>query len=264
MTPTLALHHQQLGEGPPLLVLHGLFGSGTNWRSIARHLGKAHTVYLLDLRNHGESPHADAMDYHVLAADVAAFMDANGIAGADVIGHSMGGKTAMRLALDDPSRVQRLMVVDIAPAPSGSDHDQLIDTLLALPLEGLSRRTEADEALAASVPEAGLRAFLLQNLRSDGGGLAWRINLPGIRAAMPDLLAFPVHAAERYDGPTRFLRGGASDYVRDEHLPIIKAHFAAATVETMDGAGHWLHAEQPARFIEVANDFLGSSTEPGR
>ncbi len=260
-TDTVDIAHQTLGEGPPLLVLHGLFGSGVNWRSIARGLARCRTVHLLDARNHGASPHHPHMDYPALARDVAAFMDREGIARADVIGHSMGGKTAMRLALDAPDRVARLMVVDIAPAPSGSDHLPLIEALLALPLAEFTRRAEADEALATEVAEAGLRAFLLQNLASREGGLGWRINLPAIRDNMAALLGFDGPAGHPFEGEALFVRGALSDYVRDDHLPDIRARFPAARVETVMDAGHWVHAEQPQRFLALARAFLGCADD---
>ncbi len=257
MSPeTVAIAHQHLGSGPPLLVLHGLFGSGTNWRRIARGLEDCRTVHLLDARNHGASPHAPDMDYRLLAADVAAWMDREGIDRADVIGHSMGGKTAMRLALDAPGRVARLMVVDIAPADSASDHLPLLRALRALPVERFTRRAEADAALAQDVPDAGLRAFLLQSLTATDGGLRWRLNLEAIERCMPALLGFDVGDAEHFDGAARFVRGAGSDYVRDEHLPRIRRHFPGADVRTVEGAGHWVHAERPDDFLALAREFL--------
>ena len=257
MPHAIALHQQSLGAGPPLIVLHGLFGSGTNWRGIARGLADCRHVFLLDLRNHGRSPHDDEMNYTVLAADVAAFMDDAGIDVADIIGHSMGGKTAMRLALESPERVSRLMVVDIAPAPSGSDHLPLIDAMLAMPVACFARRAEADAALATTVAEASLRAFLLQNLQSGPQSLRWRINLPAIRAAMPALVSFPLGEDETYPGEAMFVRGTLSDYVREEHAAVIARHFPAARVHAVQDAGHWVHAEQPERFLETARRFLG-------
>jgi esterase len=257
MQNAIALHQQSLGSGPPLLILHGLFGCGTNWRSIARGLQDCRRVFLLDLRNHGDSPHHEGMDYPTLAADVRAFMDDAGIDEADVIGHSMGGKTAMRLAMDSPKRVSRLMVVDIAPAPSGSDHLPLIDAMMAIPVERLTRRAQADAALAATVAEASLRAFLLQNLKNGPHGLRWRIDLERIRAAMPALVAFPLGEDECYRGDTMFVRGALSDYVREEHAGAITRHFPTARVESVPDAGHWVHAEQPALFLDIARRFLG-------
>lgn len=253
----VTLSHQRIGDGPPLIVLHGLFGSGTNWRGVARALADCRTVHLLDARNHGASPHVAQMDYAALAGDVAAYLDDAGIASADVLGHSMGGKTAMRLALDAPARVSRLIVVDIAPASSGSDHLPLIDAMLAMPVQRYTRRAEADAALAATVAEPTLRAFLLQNLAAHDGGMRWRINLSAIRDAMPALLGFEPPPQRHYPGPALFVRGALSDYVRDEHLAAIRALFPAARLESIAGAGHWVHAEQPQRFVALVRHFLG-------
>ena len=251
------LSHQQIGDGPPLIVLHGLFGSGTNWRSIARALAHCRTVHLLDARNHGASPHTWQMDYAALAGDVIAWMDRAGLARADVIGHSMGGKTAMRLALDTPERVSQLIVVDIAPGPSGSDHLPLIDAMLAMPVHVFTSRAQADAALAQVLDTPALRAFLLQNLVAHDNGLRWRINLRAIRDSMPALLGFDVEPGRRYTGPAVFVRGEASDYLRDEHTSAIHALFPAARIETIAGAGHWVHAEQPQRFLALISQHLG-------
>lgn len=253
----ISLSHQHLGDGPPLIVLHGLFGSATNWRGVARALADCRTVHLLDARNHGTSPHDAHMDYASLAGDVLAYMDRAGIASTDLIGHSMGGKTAMRLALDAPARVARLMVVDIAPGPSGSDHLPLIDAMLAMPVHRYTRRAEADDALADTVSDPALRAFLLQNLVPDGAGMRWRINLATIRACMPALLGFDATPGARFAGETLFVRGELSDYVRDEHAQPIRAHFPAARTHTIRDAGHWVHAEQPQRFVAVAREYVG-------
>lgn len=254
---SLALHYQRVGSGPPLLILHGLFGSGTNWRSIARTLGEEHEVLVPDARNHGASPHAGEMDYPTLAGDALAFMDQHELRQVDLIGHSMGGKTAMCLALAHPERIRRLMVVDIAPAVSGSDHGPLIERLRGLPVERMQRRSEADEALAGHIPEAGLRAFLLQNLASRDGHLEWRIDLAAIARALPSLLDFPDPGpGRRFRAATLFLRGEHSDYISDEHLPIIRTLFPRARVETLAGAGHWLHAEKPSEFVVRARAFL--------
>ena len=257
-SPILPAHRSQ-GTGPPLVVLHGLFGSGTNWRSIVRGLEDCRTLHVLDARNHGGSEHREHMDYPALAADVLRFMDEAELESADVLGHSMGGKTAMRLALDAPSRVRSLMVVDIAPAVSGSDHVPLIDALLALPLDAYSRRGEADTALAATVPEPGLRAFLLQNLVSGPEGLRWRLNLPVIKRCMSELLAFDADAGTPYAGRTLFVRGEQSDYIAPGHEEVMQRLFPAGRIHTVSNAGHWVHAEQPAAFLAVAREFYTCS-----
>ena len=181
-----------VGKGTPALVLHGLFGSGTNWRTIARRLADRLECHLVDQRNHGRSPHAHAMAYPELAADVLAYLDARGIGRAGLIGHSMGGKTAMTLALLAPARVRWLVVADIAPARSPSDHRPILDALRSMPLAAIASRGEADAALASTVSDPALRQFLLQNVVSDGAGLRWRIDLEAIAAALPELTDFPV------------------------------------------------------------------------
>ena len=256
----LSLACSTSGEGPPLIVLHGLFGSGTNWRGIARRLAERHRVLSVDARNHGASPHADTMSYRAMAADVRALMDAEGIDRATVLGHSMGGKTAMTLALESPDRVARLVVVDIAPGPSPGDHAPLIAAMKALDLASLSRRSEADPLLARSVPDAGLRAFLLQNLVADGERLRWRINLEAIEACMPALLAFDaVRPGGTYPGPTLFVHGERSDYLSEAHLPAIRASFPAAALGSVPDSGHCIHAENPQGFLETLLPFVDAA-----
>ncbi len=254
---SLQTHYLQLGEGPPLLILHGLFGSGTNWRSIAHRLSDCREIFLPDARNHGASEHVHCMDYPAMAQDTVNFMDQQGLAAVDVIGHSMGGKTAMHLALGHPERVRSLMIVDIAPVASPSDHLPLMDAMQALPLAQLSDRRAADQALATTVTEAGLRAFLLQNLISRDNTFNWRLNLSAIRASMPELLKFPQPAEGAvYTGPVEFIRGELSDYINDEHDTVIKNYFPSSHTHLLVGAGHWPHAEQPAAFITRCRDFL--------
>lgn len=256
----LALASTVTGEGPPALVLHGLFGSGTNWRTVARRLGSRLECHLVDQRNHGRSPHARGMAYPALAGDVLVYLDANRLDRAGLIGHSMGGKTAMTLALSAPERVRWMIVADIAPGPSPSDHRPILDALQTLALDSLASRAAADAALARSVPEPALRQFLLQNLVHGDSGLRWRIDLEAIAEALPDLTGFPSTAPGAvYRGPTLFLRGERSDYVTARHEPRIRALFPSASVGTIADAGHWLHAEQPAavtdriaRFIDEA------------
>ena len=253
----VALASSVIGRGPPAFVLHGLFGSGTNWRSIARRLGQRLECHLVDQRNHGRSPHAGGMAYPDLAADVVAYLDSRRIDRPGLIGHSMGGKAAMTLALTAPERVRWLVVADVAPAPSPSDHRPILDALMALPLDALSTRAAADAALSTAIPEIGLRQFLLQNLVSGGTRLRWRIDLEAIAEALPDLTGFPpARPGALYEGPTLFLRGERSDYLTARHEPRIHALFPFATIVTIAGAGHWLHAEQPAAVTARIERFL--------
>lgn len=252
----VALSYKSEGTaGPAVVILHGLLGSSSNWRSIARRLAVRHRVFCPDLRNHGDSPHVHGMSYAAMAEDVLAFLDARGIDAATIIGHSMGGKTAMRLALDAPRRVGRLVVVDIAPAESRHDHLPTLAAMAAVDLRRVTRRADADAMLAGAIPEPGMRQFVLQNLVSAPSGFEWRVNIPAIEAGMGDLLDFPVDAAATpYAGPTLFVRGALSDYVGPEHEPGIRALFPHAEIVTIEGAGHWVHAEQPARFLAALGE----------
>ena len=257
-----ALASTVTGQGPRTLVLHGLFGSGTNWRTIARRLGSRLECHLVDQRNHGRSPHARGMTYPALADDVLAYLDARGIDRAGLIGHSMGGKTAMTLALASPERVRWLIVADIAPAPSPSDHRPILQALRALVLDSLDSRAAADASLAPTVPDPGLRQFLLQNLVHGDGGLRWRIDLEAIAEALPDLTGFPSTAPDTvYEGPTLFLRGERSDYVTVHHEARIAALFPRASIDTIADAGHWLHAEQPAAVTERIARFVDEAAD---
>ncbi len=244
------------GDGPPLVVLHGLFGAARNWTAIARRLSARHRVLAMDLRNHGASPRAEAMDYPAMAADVAETMEAAGAAPAAVLGHSMGGKTAMALALTRSGLVSRLLVADIAPVPYPPRQARIVAAMRAVPLRpGLARR-EADAALLAEgVQDPATRAFLLQNLRFEGEAPAWRCGLDEIAAALADIEGFPEFAS-RYEGPALFLLGERSDYVQPEHRPRIRGLFPAARFLTLRGTGHWLHAEKPEEFAGVAEAFF--------
>ncbi len=244
------------GGGPPLVILHGLFGAARNWNAIARRLSARHRVLAMDLRNHGASPRAETMDYPTMAGDVAETMAAAGAAPAALLGHSMGGKASMALALARPELVSRLLVADIAPVPYPPRQARIVNAMRAVPLRpGLGRR-EADAALLAEgVQDAATRAFLLQNLRFEGEAPAWRCGLDEIAAAMDAIEGFPDFAS-RYEGPALFLLGERSDYVRPEHRPRVRELFPAARFLTLRGTGHWLHAEKPEEFVGVAEAFF--------
>lgn len=258
----MPLAHIQHGEiNPPLLILHGLFGSGRNWGAIAKRLAHSYTVYALDLPNHGRSPWVeDVMDYPFMAEEVAAFMDAQGLGSATVIGHSMGGKTAMQLALNHGDRVEALVVADMAPVRyTGREHLTYIRAMQAIDVAQASRRAEVEEQLRDAIPIDAIRKFLMQNLvpNENGPGLRWQINLAGLAASMDAIMDFPLEPEmEPYGGPTLFLAGGASDYLLPDHMPAVNRLFLDNTVHYLDGCGHWLHAEQPGLFTEHVLDFL--------
>jgi len=254
----LRLNHVEAGSGPPVVLLHGVFGAAQNWGTIQSALAPDHRVIALDLRNHGASPHASAMDYSEMAADVAQTLGALGVPRAAVVGHSMGGKVAMMLALNAPAVVERLVVVDIAPVTYAPSLRATAAALQALPVApGLTRRA-ADAALAATIPEAGIRAFLLQNLRFDAAP-AWRIGLAEIEAALPAIEGFASPPESRFDAPTLFLAGARSDYIRPEYTQAIAALFPSARHAVVPNAGHWVHSENPGGFLDALAPFLAEA-----
>ncbi len=240
---------------PPLLIAHGLFGSARNWGMTARKLAGLRDVVVVDMRNHGESPWFATHSYADMAADLAGVIDGFGRP-MDVLGHSMGGKAAMVLALTRPALVRRLIVGDIAPVIY--DHDNLghIDAMRSLDLRGLATRAEADLRLTDAVPDAGLRAFFLQSLdlKADGGP-RWRLNLDVLQAAMPQIIGWP-GIAGAFAGLSLFLTGAQSTYVRPEHRDTILQMFPKARFARLPNAGHWLHADQPRAFEAAVEVFL--------
>lgn len=256
----MELAFQEHGSGRPVVILHGLFGAAGNWSSVARRLAQRFHVFALDLRNHGASPWAPSMRYTDMAEDVAEFLAAHGIEPAALIGHSMGGKAAMVLALSRPRSVERLVVVDIAPVPRSPVHAPLVAALRALDLRGITRRGEADAALRPGVPDPGMRAFLLQNLVPREGGFSWRLNLDAIAASMDDLAGFPdFPPGTNYPGPTLVVRGGRSGYVEEGDRAPFAGLFPAYRLVTIADAGHWVHAEQPEKFLELVLAFLAAA-----
>jgi esterase len=252
----MKLHFRALGTGPPLIILHGLLGSLDNWVPVAQKLAAHFRVHLLDLRNHGRSPHAAEFDYDVMAADVRRFLDDQRIAPTHLLGHSMGAKVAMRVAQLHPDALSRLVVVDMSPREYPARFDTLLDAMHALDVGDCHRRAEVDAILKDAVTDKTVRQFLLKNLGRDGAGrLFWKPNLASIRDNYATVRgALP--ATPGFDGPTLFLRGEHSDYVRADDLPAIQALFPRATVETIAGAGHWVHADAPEALTDAVLEFL--------
>lgn len=244
------VRYGDMSELPKLLIVHGLFGSARNWGAIAKRLSDSRKVIAVDMRNHGESPWFDSHSYADLADDLAEVIHAEGDA-LDVIGHSMGGKAAMILALTHPDLVNRLLVADIAPVTYAHSQLHLIKAMRNLPLEQLGSRAEADAALARSVDDPSVRAFLLQSLDLRATPPRWRLNLEVLDAEMDKVTGWP-GVSGAYSGPTLFLSGARSDYVRPEHRPEIRTLFPAAKFAKLPGVGHWLHAEAPRPFEETA------------
>lgn len=247
----------EAGQGKPLVILHGLLGSSRNWGGIATKLGESHRVLALDMPNHGASPWTEVMDYPIMAREVAHFIEEQAGGRAAVVGHSMGGKAAMTLALTRPELVEKLVVVDIAPVSYTHTFAPYIKAMRAAPLGTAERRGDIDAAMAGVIPDPRVRAFLMQNLEGGAGGYRWRPNLAVLGAAMEDLLAFPRFPEDiHYDGPALFLHGSESDYVLPQHEDVILALFPQARFLAMEGANHWVHADKPVEFTKAVADFL--------
>ena len=250
----MILNAIQAGDGPPVVILHGLFGAARNFGAIQRALAPNFHVIALDMRNHGDSPHAANMRYPALAADVHETLQALRVEAAAVIGHSMGGKTAMALALQQPNQVGRLLVSDIAPVIYQHANTIFTAAMQAIKLTPELTRRQADAALAQTVPDQTLRPFLLQNLNF-GTSPHWRIGLNEIAAAIPDLEGW-IDLPVTYQGPSLFVTGANSHYVLPEHRPGIRARFPNARFVVIKNAGHWVHADNPAGFLSVVEAFL--------
>ena len=252
------LNFKTYGEGKPLLVLHGLFGSNRNWSGIARQLSTSHQVIAVDLRNHGASGHSESMTYPEMAEDIATLAKSLGHDSISILGHSMGGKTAMVLSLLNPSLVERLIVVDIAPVLYPSNHDELITAMQSLPVNELETRNQADAFLSQQVSDPQLRQFLLQNLIREDEGYRWRINLQAIHNNHASLRDFPAEFNDRsFHGPALFLSGQLSDYIQADHHEIIRSYFPDSRHVAIADANHWIHADKPEEVIKEVSIFLG-------
>ena len=255
---SLELASQAFGaSGSAVVVMHGLFGAARNWTSIAKRLAEDHRVFALDLRNHGASPWSDDVSYAAMAEDVRSFIEAEGIEPAVLIGHSMGGKVAMRLALEYRDLVEKLIVADIAPVAYQHSFDEYFDAMRGVDLKAARRRADVEAALAPGIPDRGIRAFLLQSLTRDDDGFAWQLNLDALAMHMDDLTGWPDDLPGRqFDGPTLFVGGERSDYLQPAHRESILVLFPEARFTTLKEAGHWLHAEQPDAFLRTVRAFL--------
>jgi esterase len=255
----MQLHFKEYGQGRPLILLHGLLGSLDNWHSVAQRLAERFHVFALDQRNHGQSPHSAEMSYPLMAEDVDEFLTAHGIESAFLVGHSMGGKTAMQFALQFPGTVEKLLVEDIAPRTYLPAHEKIFAALLALDLSQFMARQEIENALALEIPSLVMRRFLLKNLgRNQGGTFFWKTNLRGISENYARLGA-PVSSSSSsvpFEKPVLFIRGGKSDYLNPEDEPLIRQLFPRAEIKTIAEAAHWVHGDQPEEFLRLALDFL--------
>ncbi len=256
----MELYYKSYGDsGPPLLILHGLLGASGNWHTLSRTVFKeVARVFTIDQRNHGRSPHAKPFDYPTLASDLHTFIERHDLRPAHLMGHSMGGKTAMQTALTHPEDVDRLVVVDMAPKgydPQKSNLAGLLDVLGRIDPSAYDRRADVDAALQKAVPSRPIRQFLLKNLQHDGDGYRWQLNLDVIRENLDAIFA-PIDAKAIFEGPTLFVRGEHSDYVSEEDLPEIRNRFPEAELLTIPDAEHWVHADAPEEFAKGVVDFL--------
>ncbi|MFP4374067.1 MAG: alpha/beta fold hydrolase [Spirochaetaceae bacterium] len=253
------LHYQQIGHGVPLVILHGLFGSGDNWRSLAGDFSARARVILVDMPNHGSSPHTDDMHYEAMAAAVRELLEELGLEPAVLLGHSMGGKVAMALALSSPALIRGLVVADIAPRSYSPRHGEIIAAMQEVAAAAPSSRREAEEILAERVPGKAVRSFLLKSLKPAGdGGYRWALNIDAIAGCYEHLTSWP-EIEGRYDGPTLFIAGGTSDYVGPEDTDAIRHLFPHAVLKRIGNAGHWLHVEQREAFTELVLSFLSEN-----
>jgi esterase len=251
----IELAFEQFGamQNPPLIILHGFFAASRNWRQIAEKLADDFCVYVLDARNHGNSPHCEIMNYETMAADVVHFISQNALQNVTLLGHSMGGKTAMWLALNFPDLIKNLIIVDIAPIAYKHSFDPIINSLKNLPLAQLSNRKQADLLLAEIIPELSYRQFLLQNLVLKTGGYVWRIDLEFFQKNAPAIIGFPeTDDCLPFEKPTLFLAGALSKYIPSGSTQLL---FPRAHIVTIQNAEHWIHVQNPEDFLTAITDF---------
>jgi len=250
------MNFKTVGEGKNLIILHGLFGSLDNWMSLAKQWSKTYKVWLVDQRNHGRSPKVDEFSYLHMAKDLENFIDQHQIEDPIILGHSMGGKTAMEFAVQFSDKVNKLLVVDIAPVRYNVHHYTILEALNSIKPNELSSRQEADKALAKLIPEKGVRQFLLKNLdRNSNGGYQWKFNLPVLEREIVPISEWAISEGV-YDKKCLFVKGENSEYIQPQHAREISEKFPNYQLEEIQGAGHWVHAEQPEVFYELISDFM--------
>ncbi len=251
----MELFAREFGQGRPVIILHGLFGFSDNWQTVAKTIAADHLVVTPDLRNHGRSPQVATHSYPEIADDLVAFMESRWMFSAIYIGHSMGGKAAMQMALTNPDMVERLIVIDMEPGTSVSNHDDIFDALFGLDLESLLSRKDAELYLQEKIKDVGTLQFLLKNITRDAEGkYSWKMNLATLHRDYANILA-PVTGTP-FEKPTLFIRGGNSDYVLDSEWPGVLALFPNAELITIEGAGHWVHADKPAELTAAILAFI--------
>ena len=251
----MTLHYRTIGEGKPLFILHGLFGSSDNWQTIGKQFAEHFKVYFVDQRNHGHSFHSDDFSYELMVDDLKHLIDEVGEENIHILGHSMGGKTAIGFAKEYPDLIDKMIVADITHKQYPMHHDEIIAGMESLDLSKLKSRGQADKELAKSINDWGVRQFLLKNLYwKEKGKLDWRINLPVLKEKMPNILTeIPF---KTIDTNTLFIRGGKSNYILESDYPILSEKFPNSEIYSLEEAGHWVHAESPDEFYNAVMNFL--------
>lgn len=251
------LNHKIYGQGDPLIILHGLFGSLDNWATIGRKMGEEFMVYLVDQRDHGKSPHTDAFNYDILSEDLLHFMESSWIHQGIIAGHSMGGKTAMRFALEYGDMVKKLIVLDMAPRQYTNRHQKVFEAMEAVDFSTLEARADAKPILMEKLDgDLATTAFLLKNIkREKEGGFSWKMNTALLKKEYENIVA-PMPSDKQYDGPTLFVKGGNSQYITDEDQDLIREMFPQSETITLEDTGHWLHAEKPLELMDIMKDFI--------
>lgn len=255
----MKLFYRSYGSGEPVIILHGLFGISDNWVTHAKRLAEKYTVFVPDLRNHGQSPHSTTFDYYAMVDDLSEFMNEHGLEKAMIIGHSMGGKVAMNFAIEHPYMVQKLVVIDISPRvySTRSAHEDIISAMESVNFDEVDYRQDVEEKLKLQINSERIRWFILKNLyRMNRGRLAWRINIRNI-AANIDQIANGIVFDGAYVGPTMFVRGSESDYITEKDEELILKYFPNAFIETIYGAAHWVHADAPDELCSLLSSFFG-------
>lgn len=250
------LHSQIRGSGHPLFILHGFLGMGDNWKSLANSFSSEYEVHLIDQRNHGRSFHSDDFSYEHMVEDLVNYMDHYDIPTAYILGHSMGGKTVMLMSVEYPERVDKMIVADIAPRFYPPHHQYILDALNEVDFSRVSSRSEIDKIFAKYIPESGIRQFLLKNVfRKERDQLAYRFNLASLEENIDEVgVELPPQSVSEV--PALFMRGVNSGYIRDQDETLIRAHFPDSTIVDIEGAGHWLHSENPEDFYKNVAEFL--------
>lgn len=254
----MQLHFREYGEGQPMIIIHGLYGISDNWVNHARILAENYKVYIPDMRNHGQSGHSNFFNYEVMAEDITEFIEQHEIENPVIMGHSMGGKIAMKFALDNPDLVQKLIVIDMSMRQYNlrAFHSKIINAMLDIDFSKVKSRKEVDDYLAKTIEDARIRLFVMKNLYwTERKTLSWRLNLKAIIENI-DAIFEGISSQQSFNKPSLFIRGQKSDYVRDEDFDLIKKQFTNSELKTIPNAGHWVQADEPELFIKILKDFL--------